>query len=107
MRQLREQYASQFAHNAIAIFHDILRRQTLAGMKNLKAAVNQTMASGEAAIKDGDEVAIFSAGDRWLTDMPLKDAPNDERYVRQPQVHSPSGRGARGESPSPTFMVSQ
>jgi molybdopterin synthase sulfur carrier subunit len=33
--------------------------QTLAGMKNLKAAVNQTMAGGEAAIKDGDEVAFF------------------------------------------------
>lgn len=33
--------------------------QRLAGMKNLKAAVNQSMASGEAAIKDGDEVAFF------------------------------------------------
>ena len=33
--------------------------QALAGMKNLKAAVNQTMAGGEASIADGDEVAFF------------------------------------------------
>jgi hypothetical protein len=33
-RQLREQYASQFAHNADAIFQDILRRQSMPG-KNL------------------------------------------------------------------------
>jgi hypothetical protein len=32
-RQLREQYASQFAHNADAIFQDILRRQSLPGRK--------------------------------------------------------------------------
>jgi hypothetical protein len=30
-RQLREQYASQFAHNADAIFQDILRRQSMPG----------------------------------------------------------------------------
>ncbi len=32
-RQLREQYASQFAHNADAIFQDILRRQSMPGKK--------------------------------------------------------------------------
>lgn len=32
-RQLREQYASQFAHNADAIFQDILRRQSLPGKR--------------------------------------------------------------------------
>ena len=32
-RQLREQYASQFAHNADAIFQDILRRQSASGRK--------------------------------------------------------------------------
>jgi len=32
-RQLREQYASQFAHSADAIFQDILRRQSLPGKK--------------------------------------------------------------------------
>lgn len=32
-RQLREQYASQFAHNADAIFEDILRRQSMPGKK--------------------------------------------------------------------------
>jgi hypothetical protein len=32
-RQLREQYASQFAHNADAIFQDILRRQGLPGKR--------------------------------------------------------------------------
>ena len=30
-RQLREQYANQFAHNADAIFQDILRRQSMPG----------------------------------------------------------------------------
>ena len=30
-RQLREEYASQFDHNADAIFQDILRRQSLSG----------------------------------------------------------------------------
>jgi hypothetical protein len=30
-RQLREQYASQFAHNADAIFQNILRRQSMPG----------------------------------------------------------------------------
>jgi len=30
-RLLREQYASQFAHNADAIFQDILRRQSMPG----------------------------------------------------------------------------
>ena len=33
--------------------------QKLAGVKNLKCAVNQDMARFEAAIKDGDEVAFF------------------------------------------------
>lgn len=32
-RQLREQYASQFEHNADAIFLDILRRQSMPGKK--------------------------------------------------------------------------
>ena len=32
-RQLRELYASQFAHNADAIFEDILRRQSASGRK--------------------------------------------------------------------------
>jgi hypothetical protein len=32
-RQLREQYASQFEHNADAIFQDILRRQNTPGKK--------------------------------------------------------------------------
>ena len=32
-RQLREQYASQFSHNADAIFQDILRRQSVSGKK--------------------------------------------------------------------------
>lgn len=32
-RQLREQYASQFAHDADAIFQDILRRQSMPGKK--------------------------------------------------------------------------
>lgn len=32
-RQLREQYASQFEHNADAIFQDILRRQNLPGRR--------------------------------------------------------------------------
>ncbi len=32
-RQLREQYASQFAHNVDAIFQDILRRQSMPGKK--------------------------------------------------------------------------
>jgi hypothetical protein len=32
-RQLREEYASQFAHNADAIFQDILRRQSMPGKK--------------------------------------------------------------------------
>lgn len=32
-RQLREQYASQFAHDADAIFQDILRRQSMSGKK--------------------------------------------------------------------------
>ncbi len=32
-RQLREQYANQFAHNADAIFQDILRRQSMLGRK--------------------------------------------------------------------------
>lgn len=31
----------------------------LAAMKNLKAAVNQTMAGPDAALADGDEVAFF------------------------------------------------
>ena len=31
----------------------------LAGSKALRAAVNQTMASGDAAIADGDEIAFF------------------------------------------------
>ena len=32
-RQLREQYANQFAHNADEIFQDILRRQSMPGRK--------------------------------------------------------------------------
>lgn len=32
-RQLREEYASQFAHDADAIFQDILRRQSMPGKK--------------------------------------------------------------------------
>jgi len=32
-RSLREQYANQFAHNADAIFQDILRRQAASGKK--------------------------------------------------------------------------
>jgi hypothetical protein len=32
-RLLREQYASQFSHDADAIFQDILRRQTASGRK--------------------------------------------------------------------------
>jgi hypothetical protein len=32
-RQLREEYASQFAHNSDAIFQDILRRQSMPGKK--------------------------------------------------------------------------
>lgn len=32
-RELREQYANQFAHNADAIFQDILRRQNMPGRK--------------------------------------------------------------------------
>jgi hypothetical protein len=32
-RLLREEYAKQFAHNADAIFQDILRRQTASGKK--------------------------------------------------------------------------
>lgn len=32
-RELREQYANQFAHNADAIFQDILRRQSMPGRK--------------------------------------------------------------------------
>ena len=32
-RQLREQYASRFEHNADAIFQDILRRQDAPGKK--------------------------------------------------------------------------
>ena len=33
--------------------------QQLTTMKNLKAAINQTMANGDAPVKDGDEVAFF------------------------------------------------
>ena len=33
--------------------------QALAQMSNLRAAVNQDMATADAAIKDGDEVAFF------------------------------------------------
>lgn len=33
--------------------------QALTTMKNLKAAINQTMASADAPIQDGDEVAFF------------------------------------------------
>jgi hypothetical protein len=32
-RELREEYANQFAHNADAIFQDILRRQSMPGRK--------------------------------------------------------------------------
>ncbi len=32
-RQLREQYANQFSHDADAIFQDILRRQSVPGKK--------------------------------------------------------------------------
>jgi hypothetical protein len=32
-RQLREEYANQFAHDADAIFQDILRRQAASGKK--------------------------------------------------------------------------
>ena len=33
--------------------------QSLATMRNLKAAINQTMAGPEALLRDGDEVAFF------------------------------------------------
>ena len=33
--------------------------QTLAQMKNLRAAVNQGMAGADAGIRDGDEIAFF------------------------------------------------
>ncbi|HEY3432466.1 MAG TPA: molybdopterin converting factor subunit 1 [Rhodocyclaceae bacterium] len=33
--------------------------QTLNTMKNLKAAINQTMAGAEVLLQDGDEVAFF------------------------------------------------
>lgn len=33
--------------------------QALATMKNIKAALNQTMVSPEASVRDGDEVAFF------------------------------------------------
>ena len=33
--------------------------QTLSTMKNLKAAINQTMAGADVLLQDGDEVAFF------------------------------------------------
>ena len=48
-RSLREEYAKQFAHNADAIFQDILRRQAASGKKlvsfeHRKPAVSEIVA---------------------------------------------------------------
>ena len=56
-RSLREPYASQFGHNADAIFQDILRRQAESGKKlvsfaHRKAVISEVIAKQERPISD-------------------------------------------------------
>jgi len=48
-RALREQYASQFNHNADAIFQDILRRQTSSGKNLVSFSPRKPMLTQEQA----------------------------------------------------------
>jgi len=49
-RTLREEYANQFAHNADAIFQDILRRQAASG-KKLFTFEHRTPVPSKIAVK--------------------------------------------------------